>query len=72
MKHILQFQIECGAMTCAAEPGKFCHFLSPGVTGDGTCYFFGKVYDDESGWIQRHPECMKLATHAPNFDEDQP
>lgn len=61
MKQILPFQIECGATTCASGPGKFCRFLAPGVVGGGACYFFGMVYDDESGWIQRHPECLKLA-----------
>jgi hypothetical protein len=61
MKLKLEFEIECGRETCASEPGKFCRFFRGNIFGNDNCFFFGRVYDNQSGWIQRHPECIKLA-----------
>lgn len=61
MKAILSFAIECGEKTCAKEPGLFCPFLKIGMRGGGSCHFFGSVFENEEGWIQRHPECLKSA-----------
>lgn len=60
MERQIIFDIECGETTCASEPGEFCRFLQYNPFGDdGSCYFFGKVFDKD-GWIQRHPECLKM------------
>ncbi len=69
MKAILSFAIECGEKTCAKEPGLFCPFLKIGtdlsqrtsVKPAGICHLFGSVFENEEGWIQRHPECLKSA-----------
>ena len=58
--------VECGATTCAREPGKFCRFV--GTQSFGTrpvCLLFqterGNVpLHDENGWLQRCAECLAL------------
>ena len=62
MKVTLTFEIECGDKTCAAEPGKFCKYMKNKMNGSSSCYFFGILFDDETGWIQRHPECLAMGT----------
>jgi hypothetical protein len=62
MKQRLTFEIECGEKSCASEPGKFCQFANLAMAGKDSCYFFGLIfYDKPHGWLQRHPDCLKLA-----------
>jgi hypothetical protein len=64
MKRKIVFEIECGDLTCASEPGEFCKFL--GVSHFGTkfcCCLFSEdsSYTDlreKNGWIMRCKECM--------------
>jgi hypothetical protein len=69
----LHLNIECGAKTCASEPGKFCRFL--GAESFGTkpvCMLF--PHEDQSftplssigGWRQRCPECLQAERDAPD------
>lgn len=51
MKYTMTFGIECGKKTCAVKPGKFCQFFN--LSPDGK-----DVYEDENGWLQRHPDCL--------------
>jgi len=61
MQQSVTVEIECGKTTCASEPGKFCHLLTPSLTSDaGYCQIFGTVQAVD-GWIQRDAECMRLA-----------
>ena len=57
MKARIIIAIECGEKTCASEPGKFCTYL----VGNYRCALFGRLYDNEDGWVARHPECMRWA-----------
>jgi hypothetical protein len=68
MKATIIFDIECGAKTCASEPGKFCRFLRAQLNGNCSCHLFGKLFDD-SGWVQRHPDCLNIAEQKDD-DED--
>lgn len=58
----LKFNIDCGAMTCASEPGKFCEFT--GAKSFGTkpwCLLFDTALDDSgepNGWLKRCKECV--------------
>jgi len=65
MKCTIELDIECGKTTCAVKPGKFCHLLNLTMKGSGTCFLFGPVFDDNSGWIQRHKDCLKIAKRKP-------
>lgn len=60
MKQYLVFEIECGQITCASEPGKFCKFFNADVRDDGNCLFFGKVFAID-GWVMRHKLCVEKA-----------
>ena len=61
MKHNIKFEIDCGEKTCASEKGKFCHFLRLSLNGKDSCLLFGPVFDDNTGWIQRHKDCLKMS-----------
>lgn len=61
MKHNITLEIECGETTCASEPGKFCYLFAADLQGDGVCYLYGKVFQNEDGWIDRHPRCLETA-----------
>ena len=61
MRREIKFDIECGETTCASEPGKFCRFCKWKLNGDGTCYFFGKLFEDENGCLARHKDCIAMA-----------
>jgi len=63
----LTIEIECGDMTCAAEPGKFCKYLGSRRFGVvPVCSLFpdaktAKVHTDLhdfDGWVQRCPACL--------------
>ena len=66
---IIEVDIECGALTCAIEPGKFCKFVGTRRMGtEFVCRLFPT--DDDSytkldtiggkpnGWLARCPECL--------------
>jgi hypothetical protein len=66
MKYRLTKVIECGATTCASEPGKFCQQLR--VSHFGTrwsCYEFECAIeppkDNFEGWLQRCKACLEQA-----------
>lgn len=61
MKADLRFEIECGKATCASAPGVFCRHFRGHLAGREQCLFFGRLYEDENGWIQRHPLCLVMA-----------
>jgi hypothetical protein len=61
MKATLTFEIECGRATCAVSKGKFCKFFTYDMKGQCSCYLFGRVFPDETGWTQRHEACLKLS-----------
>lgn len=69
MKQQITFEIECGEKTCASSKGSFCQFFRPSLGRDGSCHLFGPVYDDGSGWVQRHRDCMPAEV---TLDERQP
>jgi hypothetical protein len=60
MKYSIKIDITCGKKTCASKPGKFCHLFRGHIGGKDSCYLFGRVFDKD-GWIQRHPDCLKMA-----------
>jgi len=60
MKKSLLFEIECGETTCS-DGDKFCKYCHYNAKGSGTCFLFGKIFD-EGGWLMRHPDCVKLST----------
>jgi len=62
MKATITFEIECGEITCASEPGKFCQFLRAQLNGSCSCYLFGKLWDTD-GWVQRHFDCLTIAEY---------
>lgn len=64
MTRILAFEINCGEKTCASEPGRFCEFFCDNCFGRPSCFFFGKLRDDEDGWVRRHERCLALEGHA--------
>lgn len=70
-KRALNLEIECGEITCASEPGKFCRFLT--TRRFGTVHFCRLWYDQDEkgrplpldtvdgspeGWLKRRPECL--------------
>jgi hypothetical protein len=65
MKRKLEIEIECGELTCAFEPGKFCKFV--GAKSFGTkflCRLFPEdnsytMLYDEGGWLMRCEQCLK-------------
>ncbi len=61
MKLTIPIEIECGETTCASEPDKFCHLFASDMQGDGVCYLYGKVFQNDEGWIERHPRCLETA-----------
>lgn len=58
MKTTLHFDINCGEKTCAIEKGRFCRFFSYDFSNKCTCHLFGRLYDEENGWILRHEDCL--------------
>jgi hypothetical protein len=61
MKYTLTFEIECGKTTCGIGGGKFCRFLHLTMNGKDFCFLFGNVFEDDNGWLARHPECVNRA-----------
>lgn len=60
----IRLRIVCGETTCAVAAGRFCEYLRwHSGTGEATCHLFGRL-EDEGGWVQRHPDCLTLATPA--------
>ena len=57
----LTFKINCGETTCAYKYACFCPYFETYMNGQASCFFYGKLYEDETGWTQRHPECIKNA-----------
>lgn len=65
MKKTLSIEIECGELTCASEPGKFCPFVGSVKMGTKTvCRLFPSedksytVLEDKDGWVQKCPACL--------------
>jgi hypothetical protein len=62
---------ECGEMTCATTPGKFCRFLLLHPLGGGVCRLFDECelypYDSgpKAGWVARCSECLSLPKEHP-------
>lgn len=70
---VLEIPIQCGETTCAYEPGKFCPQLRVSSFGrDYSCKLFSEQgykgrwdnLEEKNGWLQRHPECLKLERRA--------
>lgn len=57
MNKTLKFDIECGDITCASEPGKFCRFFQCDVFGKSSCFIFGQL-SEKDGWVQKHQDCL--------------
>jgi hypothetical protein len=55
----LILDIDCGEKTCASSKGNFCQFFKSNLRNQCVCHIFGVVYPDESGWVQRHPDCLQ-------------
>jgi hypothetical protein len=53
--------LEMGESTCASAPGKFCRMVR--TRSFGQKFFCAlhetDLFDDEDGWLQRCPECLK-------------
>lgn len=67
-----RIEYECGAHTCASEPGKFCRFL--GARRFGTIYLCTlypsekasyTVLEVEGGWLQRCNACISATQVNP-------
>ena len=65
MKMEVSLEINCGELTCAEEPGKFCRFLKWTLNGRASCWLFGETLDDSSkklpGWTMRCRSCIDTA-----------
>lgn len=65
MKHNITLEIECSETTCASEPGKFCYLFASDLGGDGICYLYGKVFQNDSSQIEQHPRCLEATVKQP-------
>ena len=68
----LKIIINCGEMTCASSPGKFCEYLGARKFGQQpVCLLFPElnpapgdpggvtVLEQTEGWLQRLPACLE-------------
>lgn len=69
----LTIPIECGADTCASEPGKFCRFVGSRSFGQRfVCRLFPTKTEsftplaERDGWLQRCDQCK--AAERPQED----
>jgi len=59
----LVIDIRCGETACYEAPGRPCPYVRVGKFGQHwSCFLFqdnGECLDEENGWLQRHPECLR-------------
>ena len=52
-------RIECGDLTCASEPGRFCGQLGSRKLGQVPhCMLYGVDLGELDGWVARCAECL--------------
>lgn len=73
MIRTLELKINCGEKTCASKPGEFCRFFM-GLHSFGTpsCFLFGKLWDEENGWVRRHEDCLAMDVTPPPKNDCSP
>jgi hypothetical protein len=60
-QHTVSLSFQCGELTCASEPGKFCRFIGSKSFGtQPTCTLFNVKLFDPNGWVLRCRECLQL------------
>lgn len=57
MNILLKIPIECGELTCASSPARFCPYVVS--SGDKTeCWLFRAWLIRKNGWLQRCDQCL--------------
>ena len=60
MTKTLKIDIDCGDLTCASKPGKFCEWIGSRKFGQiARCMLFDQDLELIDGWTHRCEQCLQ-------------